>query len=104
LFTFAQNQNFSFRSGMGFNYFNFDSDFHGINWRYDVSVYREPLHVNLWYDLIGYKLNGKTEYRGDFGVDLGYFMQRLEMHLGYRLQKISTEKFFGPVIGITLWL
>lgn len=27
-----------------------------------------------------------------------------EMHLGYRLQRISSEKFFGPVIGLTLWL
>lgn len=105
MLTFAQNEFINFKTGFGYNHFETNSKFDGIDWKYEIGFINKPFHFNLSYKLTGYDFESeeKVKINNDFNINLGYFFNRFEIKLGYRWHKIGEVKLNGPEISGVLW-
>jgi len=104
-FVFAQNQFINFRSGLGYQHFEYETKEDGIKWIYEIQIFQRPFSLNLDYGLIFYDLrsNDTNNIINEFILNAGIHSQRFEFKIGYRFFKIIEEELNGPEVSAGIW-
>ncbi|OVE76486.1 hypothetical protein BVX98_05770 [bacterium F11] len=97
--TFAKNNNWNFRAGLGLERISGEKVKNGMKFVYKVRLFQKPIQANL--DL------GVTTGLGsplwEIAPRVGLHFNRIEGFVGYRQKRISGENIRGPEFGLRFW-